>query len=134
MRARLPLLLIAALFAACGGGAGRSADMYPSERSHDPNVIAEDELREASGQTLFDVVRALRPAWLRSRGPTTLLRQNEGALVVYVDGVRFGDMDSLRQLTPRSVRSARFYHPTDAQARFGPGHLQGAIEVTTLAR
>jgi len=88
-------------------------------------------LKPGGGTALYDAVRALRPAWLMRRGPTTLMPQNEGALIVYVDGHRFGNAESLRQFVPTGVNSVRYFSPTDAEARFGPGHLHGAIEVIT---
>jgi hypothetical protein len=109
------------------GGSERS----PAQPSHDANVIIEEEIRAASGSTLYDVIRSLRPAWLLAR-PTIV--RSEGELVVYVDGIRFGNAASLRQLSPNTVWSVRYYRTTEAQARFGPGHLQGAIEVTTTSR
>ena len=63
--------------------------------------------------------------------PTALMPQNEGQLVVYVDGTRFGGIESLRQLAPSVATAVRYYSPSDAEAHFGPGHLNGAIEVIT---
>jgi hypothetical protein len=132
MRPGLVVPFVAALVAACASGAGSSArTREPTAQRHDANLITEEEIRGQSNSTLHDVIRALRPGWLMVRRPTTLLRQQEGALVVYLDGARFGDAETLRQIRPISVRAVRFYPATEAQARFGPGHLQGAIEVTT---
>jgi hypothetical protein len=50
---------------------------------------------------------------------------------VYVDGTRYGNLESLRQIVPSGIFSVRYYSPSNAEARFGPGHLLGAIEVTT---
>lgn len=129
MRALLaPSVAVVTLMAcASGGGPQRSA----AQPRHDSNVIIEEEIRASSGTTLYDVIRSLRPAWLLAR-PTIV--RSEGELVVYVDGTRFGNAASLRQLSPNTVWAVRFYRPTEAQARFGPGHLQGAIEVTTTSR
>lgn len=97
----------------------------------DADIITADEISTASGQTVFEVVRALRPAWLRRSRPTAMMQQNESELLVYVDGARFGDVESLRQIAPSTVQNIRYYSSSAAQAKFGPGNLQGAIEVTT---
>jgi hypothetical protein len=133
MTLRLVLPVVAALVAACasGGGGGAARTDGPTTRQRSPNVITAEEIQEQPSPTLYDVVRALRPAWLLARRPTTIMRQQEGPLVVYLDGTRYGTLESLRQLRPGGVRMVRYFSPTEAQARFGPGHLQGAIEVTT---
>jgi len=48
-----------------------------------------------------------------------------------VDGTRFGNIETLRQLVPGIAQAVRYYSPSEAEARFGPGHLNGAIEVFT---
>jgi len=133
MRASL-LSLSLLLLAACASGTGGTGRPSPSVARRDPNLITAEEIASRQSLTLYDAVRALRPQWLMRRGPTTLLPQNEGALIVYVDGHRFGNVESLRQFVPNAVQSVRFYSATDAEARFGPGHLHGAIEVFTSTR
>ncbi|SRR6266496_3430910 len=125
-----PLLavLLAALVTACAAGATARPDR---SGQRDQNLIEESEIRAVAAGTAFDVVRTLRPAWLLQRRPTSLMRQ-EGPLVVYLDGRRYGDASSLGQISATSVRTIRYYQPSEAQARFGPDHPQGAIEVTTV--
>ncbi len=128
MKALLPVALSALLLSGCA--AAHTA--APTAR-RDPNLITADEIASKPAQTLYDVVRALRPAWLMRDRPTALMPQNEGQLIVYVDGTRFGNLESLRQFVPNAVQSIRYYSPSDAEARFGPGHLHGAIEVITAS-
>jgi len=104
----------------------------PTPRS-DPNLITAEEIAAKPGPTLYDVVRALRPAWMMRNRPTALMPQNEGELIVYVDGTRYDNIDSLRKFVPNAVQTVRYYSPSDAEARFGPGHLHGAIEVITAS-
>jgi hypothetical protein len=132
MRPTILVPLAALALGACASSAGGSAPRTdaPSGR-RDANLITAEEIAAQPAQTLYDVVRALRPAWMMRRRPTALMPQNEGQLLVYVDGTRFGSMESLRQLLPSSVQSIRYYSSSAAEAKFGTGHLQGAIEVTT---
>lgn len=127
-RALLPLLVIT--LAACSRS-GRHAD--PAPRA-DPDLITAEEIAQTTATTLLDAVRALRPAWMLRSRPTAVMQQQQAQLIVYVDGTRFGNMESLRQLMPSAVVFVRYFSPGAAQARFGPGHLLGAIEVTTLRR
>jgi hypothetical protein len=97
-------------------------------------VITAEEIVRAPAQNLYDAVRALRPAWMMRTRPTALRPENESELIVYLDGRRFGNLESLRQIAPGAVVAVRYFSPSSAEARFGGGHLQGAIEVTTTSR
>lgn len=123
----------ALLLTACasGTGTGGTARAPGTTGRRDANVISAEEIATTSSQTLYDAVRNLRPQWMMRSRPTALLQQNQGELLVYVDGTRFGNMETLRQINPGGVQSVRYYSPSAAEARFGPGHLLGAIEVTT---
>ncbi|MGH7607999.1 MAG: hypothetical protein ACREME_11735 [Gemmatimonadales bacterium] len=118
------------LSSGCARAAGEPRDEGAPRR--DANLITAEELSQTSVRSLYDAVRALRPAWMMRSRPTALLREQQAELVVYVDGIRFGNVETLRQLTTRGIAAVRYFSPGNAEARFGPGHLMGAIEVTTL--
>lgn len=124
----LAVSLSTLLLAAFANAAAQTPARKPRR---DPNLITAEELASKPAQSLYDAVRGLRPAWMMRGRPTALMPQNEGQLVVYVDGTRFGNIESLRQLVPGVAQAIRYYSPSDAEARFGPGHLNGAIEVIT---
>lgn len=119
---------------ASGTGAGGTVRAPATTARRDANMITAEEIGTTSAQTLFDAVRNLRPQWMMRSRPTTMLQQNQGELLVYVDGMRFGNLESLRQLNPGGVQAVRFHSPSSAEARFGPGHLLGAIEVVTRSQ
>ena len=131
MRPSIAVPLSALLLAACASGTGGANGASAATARRDPNVITAEEIRTTAAQTLYDAVRALRPAWMMRSRPTALSQQNQAQLLVYVDGTRFGGMESLRRINPGSAQAVRYYSPSSAEARFGPGHLQGAIEVIT---
>ncbi len=118
--------------AACSGNAARqSRDAAPS---HDSDLIVAEELAITNGSTAYDAVRQLRPTWIMRSRPTAVLQRNQALLIVYVDGVRYAaGIESLRLLPLRSVASLRYFSPGNAEARFGAGHLLGAIEVLTAS-
>ena len=120
-------LLILAVAGCSSSHATRPSNAAPSR---DADVITADELTGSTAPSVYDAVRQLRPAWWMRSQPTVVLRQNQ--LIVYVDGIRYGGFDSLRQLSKTSVAFVRYYSPGSAEARFGPGHPLGAIEVKTL--
>jgi hypothetical protein len=136
MKLPLPssLVLIAALGWACssatGAGGGTTSDRPAPSLRHNSNVITADELSRIAATSLDDAVRALRPGWLRN-APSTIRPDAEGTVVIYLDHVRLGGPESLRQINPMQVSEVRYYSPSEAELRFGTGHLHGAIEVTT---
>ena len=98
---------------------------------HDTNVITAEEIEQkTSPQNALDLVRALRPAWLRNRGPTTIMMQETG-VSVYVDGTRRGSLDELRLINRDQIEEMRFLSGSDAQSRYGMDNVSGVIEVTT---
>jgi hypothetical protein len=106
----------------------------PSEAtpSRDSDLILAQELSTTKGSTVYDAVRELRPVWiLRSRPNPVLPRQS--AVIIYIDGQRYGaGIEGLRTIPLRAAFSVKYFDPSSAQARFGPGHLLGAIEVLTI--
>jgi hypothetical protein len=115
------LLGVAILIAACGASRSTGERHAPSQSR---DIVLGDELERYSGGNLHDALRALRPEWFAA-SPL-----NDGP-VVYVDSRRFGGIRSLSLILLASVVSVRFYSASEAHGRFGPGHLYGAIEVTT---
>ncbi|SRR6266571_4424395 len=122
---------VLSLTACAGSNAARERDPAPG---HDSDVIMAEELAGTNGSTAYDAVRQLRPAWIMRSRPTAVMQRNQSQLIVYVDGIRYAaGIESLRLLPLRSVASLRYFSPGSAEARFGAGHLLGAIEVITAS-
>jgi hypothetical protein len=126
---RLASLLLLLLFSACTSRTGGSAADNTPRLGREPTLITADELERGSHADLYTAVQALRPVWLRKRGPVSI--NSEGDLVVYLDNMRLGGPASLHSIDLAAVKSVRFLPPTEAQARFGLGHPHGAILVFT---
>src|SRR5688572_18731514 len=120
----LALLLVAT--AAC---ASSSTQAPRTSGRRDARVLAADEIKLSSASNLYDVIRSQRPEWLIKRGQTSI--NLEGDIVVYVDNVAFGGPESLKSIDVQSVQSARFLNASEAQMRYGVGHMHGAIVVVT---
>jgi hypothetical protein len=118
---------LAALLAltACSASSGGSAPRRSS------SVITTDEIRASHATTVYDLVQGTRPHWLRARGVTSL--RDPATIIVYVNRVRSGGVDVLRQLRLEAVESLRFLDEVAATAQHGPGHSYGVIEVTLIA-
>jgi hypothetical protein len=132
MNARSTSLSLAALALlwACGSGGGQAPRGEPAPARSSDLVTMEELSKVTTSSSLYEALRALRPAWFR-RNPTTLRPQAEGNVVVYLDQSRLGGPEALQTIMVASVTAVRYYGASEAEARFGLGHLHGAIQVIT---
>lgn len=99
------------------------------------DVITAEELERAPGVTnAYEAVERLRPNFLRSRGPQSLRSPTVPPIIVYLDQVRLGQVETLRGITVEAIQQIRHVPARDAQQRFGLDHTGGVIEVTTVGR
>jgi len=92
----------------------------------DRETLTEADLNQRSFHTANDAIEALRPLWLT--------RRTEGGVVqVYLDDNRLGGPEVLRTVRILSVRLIKHMDGIQATARYGRGHEEGAILITTLA-
>jgi len=103
-------------------------------RGSNTSVITADELGRSNATNLYEVVDRLRPRWLRSLRASAMPGVAVNDLVVYLDRSRMGGPEILRQLPLAGVHSVRFYGPSEAEGEFGPGHMNGAIQVVMETR
>jgi len=113
-----------------------------------PNVITAAELEGQIATDVYEMVRRLRPQWLRvrpsgSNEDATRTRayspmvssqaRSELAVVLYVfvDGARAGEVGDLRRMEITNVRELRFVPSADAVTRWGRDYSAGVIEVTS---
>lgn len=118
-----PLILGLLLAAMACAGTG------PREPRPSNDVLTAEEIEASDQLNALDLVRTLRPSWLRTRGPSSIY--NENPIMVYVDGSRLGGPDTLSLIPSLSIERMRFYSGPEAQSRFGLNHTNGAIEVFT---
>ena len=128
VRARLLPLVIVALSLGCapssspGDGGSRKSQ-----------VITLQEIN-ASGMSgsAYELISRLRPSFLVSRGQTTLSGDQSVAYPnVYLDGVAFGDINTLRQIDASQIAEIRMYQSSEAQTKFGLGNSAGVIAIVT---
>ena len=120
-------LLLLALFAgitACG--AARSS---PGGTSSD--LITRSQIESLDDRTAFDLVQLLRPRWLTARMRGTLGNPTPAYAEVYVDGLRYGPLESLYQIPTNTIERIEYLGSLDATTRYGTGHMGGAILVVT---
>ncbi len=129
-------VVIAGCAAGTGGGGGGGSGS---------NVITAAQIEEISDTAAdaYFVVSRLRSLWLRPRGTGSFITGGQAtALVVYLDGARFGTVDLpatsgnniLRSIDSTNIREMRYLSAGEATTRYGTGHDQGAILVTSIFR
>ena len=125
-------VVISGCAAGTGGGGGSGS-----------NVITAAQIEEISDTAVdvYSVVTRLRSLWLRPRG-TGSIGGGGGqplALIVYMDGARFGYVDLpgrsgnnvLRSIESTDIREIRYLDASSATIRYGLGHDQGALLLTS---
>ena len=121
-------VLVAALslvFVACASDpAARTTD-------RDRNVISAEEIAAEPTTSAAELVERLRPAWLRSRGPTSIRSGNPSLPIVYIDEVRTGGLDTLYRISTQIIREVRFINGRDATTKYGLDHGGGVIMIAT---
>ena len=122
----LATLFLAILPVACATNPGSEDG---PRRSRD--LISQEELATQPSLSAYEIIRILRPAWLTSRGPMTGGAATNSYPQVMMDGMHFGDINTLRDLRMENVLEIRFISARDATTRFGTGYMAGIIDVIT---
>ena len=117
MERRMAIGLIVVMLACASGGGSNGP-------RRNPELITRQEIEATDALTALDVIQQLRPTFLRPPGQAD-------PVIVYVDGVRRGNISELRSLARLSLEQIRYVNANDATLRWGTGHRSGAIEVTT---
>jgi hypothetical protein len=92
------------------------------------DLITRSELEGVQAVTALDAIRRLRPHFLTARR-AEVGREALVAPIVYMDGVRLGELGALQQIQLRSVLEIQYFSPTEATMRWGMGHGGGVIHV-----
>ncbi len=152
---------MAILILAGSVGCASASSTLPNTDTRAPNyqMITQKEIDSyGAGGTALDMINKLRPNFLRSRGQTSIhggTSPVQGALPkasgsmnnptvdpsagprgefypnVFLDGVNYGDVSSLRNLQANQLGEIRLYQPSEAERKFGPGNSAGVIAITT---
>jgi hypothetical protein len=97
----------------------------------DPARITEDEIVASLAVDAHDAVVKLRANFLASRGRTSF-RSNESTLpTVFVDGLEYGPISTLKLIPATDVAEIRLFRSWEATTAFGTGFMAGVIAVTT---
>lgn len=130
MRFSSRVLLVAALLGPAVGCAPAKPSADTAPRS-DRNVLTSEQLQGQTYQNAYEAIQALRSTWLKPRGSDSF--NTPSVVVVYLDNVKLGGVETLQSLQLSTIQSIRHYDASAANARWGVGHASGAIQVITVA-
>jgi len=93
------------------------------------NLLTRAEIETSSATTAFELIRELRPQFLRSRGVLSIEDPSAGYALVYMDNTFRGDLEALRTILVVDIDEVRYISSADATTRWGTGHAGGVIHV-----
>lgn len=125
MKTRIAGLAICSLFllAACASRHGANSPKL------DHNLITHQQIQDNHFQNAYEAVVALHPNWLQPRGPDSFSAVSR--VEVYQDAAHVGGIDQLRAIAASTITYIRWYDGVSAQQRFGVGHNNGVIYVSS---
>jgi hypothetical protein len=130
MRRTLPLLILAIALLLPAAVHAQDSAKAKLKIKRNPDVISFQEIEaESDTRDAYQLVNRLRPLWLTKRGVGSI-NLPAAEVAVYLNGMRIGGPDALRDIPRTGVLEMRFLRGTDATQRFGTGHENGAILVT----
>jgi hypothetical protein len=117
----LALSVCVACATATGGSGGSTG--------HDYNRISAEEVAASTAQNAYELINKTRPQYLKSRGKTTVLLDTPDRASVFMDGVLFGDPETLKSIATSGIREIRFYPGNEAGVKFGSQYGAGVIDI-----
>lgn len=120
MRIWIALALSASLGAL---GCASTGTTSGTAKGRSSSRLAKSEIETTNLTSAYDVVSTLRPAWLRPPGMTTTGlgvtggNSTQKQVLVYLDGMRLGGIESLRTITTSAIASMEYLSPTEATTR-----------------
>jgi len=96
-------------------------------------ILTAEEMSRTTALTAYDAIQVRRPAFLASAQRRALrdADQPDTRPVVYVNGIYYGEVESLRDITVREIKEIRFLEANDATKVLGSAYAGGVIMVTT---
>lgn len=125
---RFVVPISAAMLLACGSSQAGKGERPASDR------VTRSEIVASSAANAYDLIERLRPNWLRVPSTGSLSGIRNRIIVVYLDGQRLGDTQSLRSLSVTAIQSMQWLDATRAETvlhEVGSQPIGGAILIKT---
>jgi hypothetical protein len=122
------IILIGFLPASCGRAGSPAAGPATGDR----DLLTYEEISAGGYNDMYTALLAMRPHWLRTRGRDSF--RAPGQVQVYRDDRWLGGVETLRYITVSGIGSVRYYDGLEASGRWGMGHGQGVVHLSTRMR
>jgi hypothetical protein len=122
-----------ALIAVLGMLAMTPAGAQELKKDKDKITRAEIEASPQKDQDIYQVIRNLRPHFLRqARGIRSFGNAGAVSPTLYVDGFRESDLNSLKAIPAAAVEEVRYLDPSRAESDYGSDAQGGAVVLKRL--
>lgn len=128
---RIPALFglatVSMLMSCASSGASGSARRSPDQ-------VSSAEIATTTANNAYELINRLRPTWLRPSSTGSIAGVRSQVVVVYLDGNRLGDLQSLQTLSTTGIRSMQWLDAAKAAAllnEVGSDPIRGAILIKT---
>lgn len=92
-------------------------------------IISENEIKESSATNAFEAIQQLRPGLLDRDQQRSIDMYSISSVVVYLNGVRYGNKESLKSISALQIEEIRYLPPSEATVKYGTDHSGGAFLV-----
>lgn len=134
------------------GGSSSAPAIRPGVEVRRPrtsrNVLTREEIVASGANTVYELVTTQRKEWLVTRGTNSIRETARGvgagrtltvtpgqaAVVVYMDDIRIGEVERMREFLITDIMEVEFIEPNVAAYRYGSGHSHGVILLKTSVR
>jgi hypothetical protein len=128
-------LILAAAVLACAPASGTSTQGPATPRKANLLTVAEIVATGADVGNAYDAIARLRPNWLASRGAVSFNTPGTDLPVVFVDGQKYGELNSLLNIPAYQVAEIRYHTSAESGGVFGlQGGSAGVIEIKMRVR
>ena len=117
--------------AACGAPKTSARSSASPFGNRDLITYEEIKAEKIPGWSAYELIAQMRPHFLRSRGAGSFRDPTPVRAVVYLDGMFYGKLETLKTLNVEEIREIQFINSGDATTRFGTDHPGGAILIST---
>jgi hypothetical protein len=101
-----------------------------SHAGYGRSLISARELSRHESDNAYDLIRKLRPQWLRGRDSKSTRYLEVSYPVVYINKTRHGEIDSLHHISTQEIKEIKFFQSSAAAIMFGLSNVGGAILIT----
>ncbi len=96
------------------------------------DVVSRADMLRVDATNALQAVMRLRPQFLRRAATSSIATSQQAELSVYMDSIRLGGVETLRDIPVEVVRSIQYLSASEAAYPWGLNHLGGVIFVRTL--